>query len=247
MKTVIRYFYFFIIMVSCVPSAKFNKAQIEINSLKKENTTLKSYSDSVNEIYTSLKSDYNTLSYDFDETLRYSAFTDRDLLKELNSEKAEGKRNALFIQQLQSQSLRVHTRSELRANTFSKDAACLLGIYTHNKCILLRNNVLTIDIEGLMTSATDKQNKLRSTLKELLYSLQNREDVIVSVSLYQSGVNSNWAKVTLQQELLGFLISDASLKPSIIIGSTKIISKEKSLEFGFSTDSRLLLELEFKG
>lgn len=247
MKTAIRYFSVFLLLASCIPGAKFKRAQNDINSLKKENLTLKSYADSVNETLTSLRSDYNTLSYDFDETQRYTAFTDRDLLKELNKEKAEGKRNLMFIHHLQAQALFTTTRSELRAQTFAKDASCLLGIYSQNKFILLQNNILTIDIEGLMSASSDKHAELKETLKDLLYSLHNREDVIISVSLYQSGVSSNWSKVTLQQELLGFLVTDASVQPSKIIGSTKIISKEKSLEFGVLTDSRLLLELEFKG
>ncbi|MBC7390968.1 MAG: hypothetical protein H7329_17310 [Opitutaceae bacterium] len=247
MKAAIRYLTVILLMMSCVPSAKFKKAQTDINSLKKENISLKSYSDSVNGNYISLKSDYNTLSYDFDETQRYTAFSDKELLKELNKEKAEGKKNLMFIHQLQAQALFSSTRSELRAQTFSKDASCLLGTYSQNKFILLKHNILTIDIEGLMSASSDKQAELRGTLKDLFYSLHNREDVIISVSLYQSGINSNWSKVTLQQELLGFLVSEASVQPSKILGSTKIISKEKSLEFGVSTDSRLLLELEFKG
>ena len=89
MKTAIRYFSVFLLLVSCVPGAKFKSAQNEINSLKKENLTLKSYVDSVNENYKSLRSDYNTLSYDFDETQRYTAFSDKDLLKELNKENEE--------------------------------------------------------------------------------------------------------------------------------------------------------------
>jgi len=247
MKSAIRYLAVFATLVSCVSGSKYNSALDEINTLRQKNTLVKAYADSVKDNYIALKSDYNNLSYDFEETQRYVTFSERDILKELNKEKATGKKNADIINQLQTQANLVYNRSILRANTFSAEAMCLLGTYSKNKFILLNKNILTLDIEGLMVSSKDNQSELRNSLKDLLYSLHNREDVIVSVSLYQSGMNSNWNKVTMQQELLGFLVSEAQVSPSKVVGLTKLITKEKSLEFGMSTDSRLLLELEFKG
>ena len=132
MKYVIVYLSAIIFIVSCVPSTKFHKAQTEIQSLQKAITISNAYSDSIRENYIAIKSDYNNLSYDFDESQKYASFSDRDLLKELNKEKIEGKKNYDLVRQFQANSEFTYGRSILRAQTFSSDAKCILKPYSNN-------------------------------------------------------------------------------------------------------------------
>ena len=187
------------------------------------------------------------MSYELYEIQRYAAFTDRDLLKQLNTERTEHKVLLNSVNQAQARNERSIWLSNERANSFSKDVQCGLSVYTTNNFVLANKNIVLLDLEGLLGAPAEHQADLKKALVELMKPLQKRTDWNMRVCLYQGGLQPEWNKIKLQNEAMGFFVSDAHLPSTKVQSITRIISNEGNVEFGFADKSRLFVEFEFNG
>jgi hypothetical protein len=239
--------------IACVPVAKYNTVQHElINSqnevlrFQSDNITLASKLDSTKNSTIALKSDYNSLSFELAEIQRYAAFTNRDI-KQINTERAEYKALLYSVNQAQARTEHSAWISNERANSFSKDVKCELSFYTSNNFLLTNKNIVLLDLEGLMGASIENQAELKKALVDLMKPLQKRTDWNMRVCLYQGGLQPEWNKITLQNEVMGFFVMEAKLPSNKVQSVTRIISNEGNVEFGFADKSRLFVEFEFNG
>jgi len=247
MRKAIIYSFCLLALVACVPVVKYNKAQNELHNSQISNRALSIKLDSVLRVSRDLNADLNSIGYELEETQRYSSFSNHDLIKELDRERAERKLLAEFVSQLKDKNERAIWIADRRAESFAIDTKCALSSYSNDHFLLLERNIVLLDFEGLLESSKDRQIELKASLVELMKPLKNRDDWNIKVCLYQGSLNSEWNKITLQNEALGFFVSQASLPVSRVQTLTKITPTIGSTEFGFSTNSRVFIELEFNG
>jgi len=221
--------------------------QDELRNSTNTNFRLASKLDSTQNSIHDLKADYNSQSYELYEIQRYATFTDRDLLKQLNTERAEHKTLLNSVNQAQARNEHSIWLSNERANSFSKDVKCELSSYIKNNFLLVNKNIVLLDLEGLLGTSTEHQAELKKALVELMKPLQKRTDWNMKVCLYQVGLHPEWTKMTLQNEAMGFFVLEAKLPNTQVQSVTRIISNEGNREFGFSDKSRLFVEFEFNG
>lgn len=253
MRFIFTYIFPLFAFIACVPVAKYNTAQHElINSqnaalgFQIDNKTLASKLDSAKNSTIALKSDYNSLTFELAEIQRYATFTNRDI-KQLNTERAEYKALLNTVNQAQARTEHSIWISNERANSFAKDVKCELTSYTSNNFVLTNKNIVLLDLESLMGASTENQAELKKTLVDLMKPLQKRTDWNMRVCLYQGGLQPEWNKITLQNEVMGFFVSEAKLPSTKVQSITRIISNEGNAEFGFADKSRLFVEFEFNG
>ena len=254
MRFIYTYFLCLFAFIACVPVAKYNMVQDELRNsqnanlrFQSDNKSLNSKLDSTQNSILDFKSDFNSLSYELYEIQRYAAFTDRDLLKQLNTERTEHKVLLNSVNQAQARNERSIWLSNERANSFSKDVQCGLSVYTTNNFVLANKNIVLLDLEGLLGAPAEHQADLKKALVELMKPLQKRTDWNMRVCLYQGGLQPEWNKIKLQNEAMGFFVSDAHLPSTKVQSITRIISNEGNVEFGFADKSRLFVEFEFNG
>ena len=247
MRFIHKYFLCLFAFIACVPVAKYNTVKNELRNTKNANALLVSELDSTQNSSRDFKSDYNSLSFELEEIQRYSTFSDHDVLKQLNTERADHKALLQIVNQLKSENERSIWLASERANSFSKDAKCELEIYSKNNFLLVNKNIVLLDLEGLLGTSSENQAEFKKALIELMKPLQNRTDWNMRVCLYQGGLHPEWNKMTLQNEAMGFFVMEAKLPITKVQSVTRMISNEGNVEFGFADKSRLFVEFEFNG
>lgn len=247
MRLIFTYFFCLFAFIACVPVVKYNKVQNELRNIKNTNLRLASKLDSTQNSNRDFKSDYNSLSFDLEEIQRYSTFSDHDLLKQLDAERVEHKALLQIVNQLKSENERSIWLANERASSFSNDVKCELKSYTSNNFVLTNNNIVLLDLESLLETSTENQAELKKALVDLMKPLQKRTDWNMRVCVSQGGLQPKWNKITLQNEVMGFFVSEAKLPSTKVQSVTMIISKEGNVEFGFADKSRLFVEFEFNG
>jgi len=106
---------------------------------------------------------------------------------------------------------------------------------------------LILDLEGLMAASKDKEVELRTALVDLMKPLKERNDWKLKVCLYQASRATDWQKVTLQNDVMRFFVSEAALPVAKVECVTKIVPEGSNMEFGFRNHSSVFVELEFVG
>ncbi len=233
-------------LVACVPVAKYNLVHNELHKTLESNQHLAIKLDSLRSDFKDLKSDYNILAYELGETQRYSSFSDLEIARQLNQTKTEKVKLDIYIQEKESKEAFRLWISNQRATSFSLDANCVLAPFSNKKFVILDQNKVLLDLEGLMESSSNQSVELKTALIDLMKPMKNRDDWEMKVCLYQNA-SSDWHKVTMQNEVLGFFVNEAHLPDSKVESVTRIIREEKNAEFGFRNSSRLFIEFEFVG
>jgi hypothetical protein len=247
MRFILTYSFCLFAFIACVPVVKYNKVQNELQNSTKTSLRLAAKLDSSQITNRDLKSDYNSLAFELEEIQRYSTFSDHELLKHLNAERAERQTLLEIVNQAKERNEHSIWLANERANSFSKDVQCELSTYTNNNFLLLNKNVVLLDLEGLLGTSPEHQAEFKKALVELMKPLQNRSDWNMRVCLYQGGLQPEWNKMTLQNEAMGFFVMEAKLPNTKVQSVTRIISNEGNVEFGFADKSRLFVEFEFNG
>lgn len=235
----------FIILTSCVSTARYETAQRDLQKEIQARQIVAQRLDSLTYAHNALKSDFNALEYELSESEKYASFTDYDLVKALQYYRAESERLALDLKSAKKDTYYHSWLSEKRAESFTENARCQLHANGTRNYILQKGNIVYIDTEGLMALTKGDAETFRSLFIQLLEPIQNQKDWKMNLCLNITDPTNDWKRLTLQNEMMTFFATEAKLPAENLASVTKIIPQQKSPEFGYFTHSRLLIEIEF--
>jgi hypothetical protein len=247
MRLIVIYLSAFFALLACVPVAKYHSSQRDLQNSQLKTVAYSHQLDSLTHSYRALKSDYNNLEYELSESEKYASFTDYELAKELDHDKLETEKLTLALQAAKSGALYTTWLSQKRANAFVEDAQCALGAYPSHTFVIQKLNSVYIDMEGLMMATKGDPASFKLLLVQLTEPLKNQPNWTLNICLNVADLSTDWHKITMQNEMMVYFATDAHLPSSQLSSITRIVPQEKSPEFGYFSNSRLLVEIEFKG
>ncbi len=203
--------------------------------------------DSTLRAYQALKSDYNNLEYELSESERYASFSDYELAKKLDQDRIETQRLTNELKVARREAVYTSWISQKRADAFAADAHCVLDTLSDQLFVLQKQNSVFIDTESLIQLSKDNPQQFKTVLIQLVQPLKGQKGWQLNICLNVADLATDWHKINMQNEMMAFFASEAGLPSSQLSSITRIASQQKSPEFGFSTNSRLLVEIEFKG
>lgn len=247
MQKVFRVMSLSLAMTACVSMSKYKVLQEELERSELQTKSVRHQADSLRLDLQVYKADLNSLDYELGETQKFAAFSDMDLAQSLKREQQEKEALALEIESGRSRERFAQWLGGVRAEAFADEAKCIFSGFTTRNIVLVQQNTVLLDLEEVMRASKDQSNELKAAMLQLTGLVKQRGDWKINVCLGLVSANADWHKVTLQNEMIGFLVEEASLPTNRIAGVTHLLSERKLQEVQWNQigSSHLYLEVAF--
>jgi hypothetical protein len=246
MRLIVIHSFVFIALVACVPVAKFHSSQRDLQNAQLQTKALSLQLDSLRRSHQALKSDYNNLEYELSESEKYASFTDYELAKKLDQDQLETERLTEELKVATHEAEYFSWLSQKRADAFAEEAQCILHTWTEHKMVVQKQSSVYIDMEGLLQLVNADPQEFKTLLVQVIEPLKKQDNWRLNICLNVADFSADWHKITMQNEMMVFFATEAGLPSTQLSSITRIVPQQKSPDFGYFTNSRLLVEIAFK-
>jgi hypothetical protein len=236
-----------LLLVGCVSSTKYAALQNELKEEKAKSDAYKTQSNALLEQLMKVKSDYNNLDFEYSQSEKYGLFTDKELAKALKVSEVQKEQLERDLKVAHREAVFYSAISIHRAEAFAEEATCKLLSYSDRKLVLRQNNMVYLDLDGMLAIPDMDAAALKALMAQVLEPMKLQKDWSVNICLNVSEVNTDWHKLKMQQEVMAFMVAGVGLPYRNLSGKTHYLPQQKSPDFGYFAKSGLLLEVEFKG